>query len=72
VKKLGPSGRLRVCYEAGPHGHMQNVVNYMAGTIRGQPATYSSAGSGAVSHVDVRDVGAVAGAPRATRTPSSI
>jgi len=43
-----------------PNGYMQNVVNYMAGTIRSQSAIYSSAGDSAISHVDVRDVGAVA------------
>ena len=45
-----------------PNGFMQNVLTYMAGTIRSQSAIYSSAGSGAGSHVDVRDVGAVAAA----------
>ncbi len=43
-----------------PNGFMQNVVNYMGGTIRSQSALYSSAGRGAVSHVDVRDIAAVA------------
>ncbi len=45
-----------------PNGFMQNVLTYMAGTIQSQSAIYSSAGSGAVSHVDVRDLGAVAAA----------
>lgn len=45
-----------------PNGFMQNVVTYMSGTIRSQSAIYSSAGSGAVSHVDVRDLGAVGAA----------
>ncbi len=43
-----------------PNGFMQNVLNYMGGTIRSQSAIYSSAGQGAVSHVDVRDIAAVA------------
>jgi uncharacterized protein YbjT (DUF2867 family) len=42
-----------------PNGFMQNIVNHMAETIRSQSAIYSSAGNGAVSHVDVRDIGAV-------------
>jgi uncharacterized protein YbjT (DUF2867 family) len=42
-----------------PNGFMQNVVNYMGETIRSQSALYSSAGDGAVSHIDVRDIGAV-------------
>lgn len=45
-----------------PNGFMQNVLTYMAGTIRSQSSIYSSAGGGAVSHVDVRDLGAVAAA----------
>ncbi len=45
-----------------PNGFMQNVVTYMSGTIRSQSAIYSSAGSGAVSHVDVRDLGAAGAA----------
>jgi uncharacterized protein YbjT (DUF2867 family) len=42
-----------------PNGFMQNVVNYMAETIRSQSAIYSSAADGAVSHIDARDIGAV-------------
>jgi uncharacterized protein YbjT (DUF2867 family) len=45
-----------------PNGFMQNVLTYMAGTIRSQSAIYSSAGNGAVSYVDVRDLGAVGAA----------
>src|SRR5207249_919185 len=45
-----------------PNGFMQNVVTYMAGTIRSHAAIYSSAGNGAVSHVDVRDLAAVGAA----------
>jgi uncharacterized protein YbjT (DUF2867 family) len=43
-----------------PNGFMQNVVNYLGGTIRAQSAIFSSAGDGAVSHVDARDIGRVA------------
>jgi uncharacterized protein YbjT (DUF2867 family) len=43
-----------------PTGFMQNVVTYMAGTIRSQSAIYSSVGDGAVATVDARDIGAVA------------
>jgi uncharacterized protein YbjT (DUF2867 family) len=42
-----------------PNGFMQNVVNYMGETIRKQSAIYSSAGDGAVSPIDARDIGAV-------------
>lgn len=45
-----------------PNGFMQNAVNYMASTIRGQSAIYASAADGAVSCVDARDVGAVGAA----------
>jgi uncharacterized protein YbjT (DUF2867 family) len=43
-----------------PTGFMQNVINYMAGTIRGQGAIYSSAGDAAIAAIDARDIGAVA------------
>lgn len=43
-----------------PNGFMQNVVNYMAETIRSQAAIFSSAADGAISAVDARDIGAVA------------
>src|SRR5438477_702728 len=43
-----------------PTGFMQNVINYMAGTIRSQGAIYSSAGEARIAHVDARDIGAVA------------
>jgi uncharacterized protein YbjT (DUF2867 family) len=43
-----------------PNGFMQNFVNYSAGTINTQNAFYGSQGNGEVSHVDVRDVAAVA------------
>ena len=42
------------------NGFMQNVVTYMGETIRTQSAFYSSGGNGAASHIDVRDLGAVA------------
>ena len=45
-----------------PNAFMQNVVNYMAPTIRDQSAIYASAADGAVSGVDARDVGAVGAA----------
>lgn len=40
---------------------MQNVVNYMGGTIKSEGAIYSASGDGRISHVDVRDISAVAG-----------
>jgi uncharacterized protein YbjT (DUF2867 family) len=43
-----------------PNGFMQNLVNYNAPTINTQNAFYGSQGEGKVSHVDVRDVAAVA------------
>ena len=43
-----------------PNGFMQNVVNFYAETIRTQSAIYQPAASASVSHVDVRDVAAVA------------
>jgi uncharacterized protein YbjT (DUF2867 family) len=43
-----------------PNGFMQNVVNFMGDTIRSQNAFYSSAGDAKISHVDVRDIAAVA------------
>ncbi len=43
-----------------PNNFMQNVLNYMAGTIRSQGAFYSSAGDGAVSTIDAADIGACA------------
>jgi uncharacterized protein YbjT (DUF2867 family) len=42
------------------NGFMQNVVTYMGETIRTQSAIYSSGADGAASHIDVRDLGAVA------------
>lgn len=43
-----------------PNGFMQNMSNYMAGTIKSQGAFYSSLGDAKISHVDVRDIAAVA------------
>ena len=43
-----------------PNSFMQNVVNYMGETIRSQGAIYESIGESKVSHVDVRDIAAVA------------
>jgi len=43
-----------------PNGYMQNVVTYMSDTIRSQGAFFSASGDGKISHVDVRDLAAVA------------
>ncbi len=43
-----------------PNGFMQNMSNFMAATIRSQGAFYLPAGDARISHVDVRDVAAVA------------
>ena len=43
-----------------PNGFMQNLVNYSAGTINSQNAFYGSEGDGKISHIDIRDVAAVA------------
>lgn len=50
-----------------PNGFMQNVANYYAGTIKTQGAFYGSAGEARISHVDVRDIAAVAA--KALTTP---
>ncbi len=42
------------------NGFMQNLVNYNAGTINAQNAFYGCQGDGKVSHIDLRDVAAVA------------
>jgi len=42
------------------NGFMQNVANFYAGTIKAQGAFYGSAGEALISHVDVRDIAAVA------------
>ena len=43
-----------------PNGFMQNFVTYSGHTIQTQNVFYAAQGNGAVSHVDVRDVGAAA------------
>ena len=43
-----------------PNGFMQNMVTYNAPTIKTQSAFYGSEGDGRVSHIDIRDVAAVA------------
>lgn len=43
-----------------PNGFMQNMVNFNAGLIQSQGAFYGCQGDGRVSHIDVRDIGAVA------------
>ena len=43
-----------------PNGFMQNLVNYNAATINTQNAFYGCQGEGRVSHIDLRDVAAVA------------
>ncbi len=43
-----------------PNGFMQNFVNYNSGTISTQGAFYAAQGHGAVSHIDIRDIAAVA------------
>jgi uncharacterized protein YbjT (DUF2867 family) len=43
-----------------PNGFMQNFINYNAATINTQNAFYGSQGVGEVSHIDIRDIAAVA------------
>jgi len=43
-----------------PNGFMQNMISYHAPTINTQSAFYGSEGDGRVSHIDIRDVAAVA------------
>ncbi|MFC1826552.1 SDR family oxidoreductase [Thermodesulfobacteriota bacterium] len=43
-----------------PNNFMQNVVTYMGDTIRAEAAFYSASGEAKISHVDVRDIAAVA------------
>ncbi|MDQ3280650.1 MAG: SDR family oxidoreductase [Acidobacteriota bacterium] len=43
-----------------PNSFMQNMQNYLIGTITSQGAFYSSIGDSKMSHIDVRDIGAVA------------
>ena len=43
-----------------PNSFMQNSVTFMAPTIRAESAFYSASGAARISHVDVRDIAAVA------------
>ena len=43
-----------------PNSFMQNVVTYMGQTIRSEGVFYSASDESKISHVDVRDIGAVA------------
>ena len=43
-----------------PNSFMQNVETFMGETIRSQAAFYSASGAAKISHVDVRDIAAVA------------
>lgn len=43
-----------------PNGFMQNFINYNGQTINTQNAFYGSEADGRVSHIDIRDIGAVA------------
>lgn len=43
-----------------PNSFMQNVVTFMSETIRSEGTFYSASGNAKISHVDVRDIAAVA------------
>jgi len=43
-----------------PNSFMQNLVTFMGETIRADNAIYSASGEAGISHVDVRDIAAVA------------
>jgi uncharacterized protein YbjT (DUF2867 family) len=43
-----------------PNSFMQNTVTFMGNTIRAESAFYSASGQAKISHVDVRDIAAVA------------
>jgi uncharacterized protein YbjT (DUF2867 family) len=43
-----------------PNSFMQNVVTFMSETIKAEAAFYSASGAAKISHVDVRDIAAVA------------
>jgi len=43
-----------------PNSFMQNAVTFMAATIKAESAFYSASGQARISHVDVRDIAAVA------------
>jgi len=51
-----------------PNSFMQNTVTFMAPTIRTEGAFYSATGAARISHIDVRDIAAVA--VRALTEPS--
>lgn len=50
-----------------PNGFMQNFVNFNAPTIKSQNAFYAAQGNGAVSHIDIRDIGACGKGPGGNR-----
>ncbi len=50
-----------------PNSFMQNAVTFMAPTIRAESAFYSASGQARISHIDVRDIAAVAVAALMTR-----
>jgi uncharacterized protein YbjT (DUF2867 family) len=43
-----------------PNGFMQNMINYNASTVTTQNRFYGTEGDGRISHIDIRDVAAVA------------
>ena len=43
-----------------PNSFMQNVITFMAETIKAESAFYSASDQGKIAHVDVRDIAAVA------------
>ncbi len=43
-----------------PNSFMQNVVTYMGATIKAEGTFYSASGEAKISHVDVRDIAAMA------------
>ena len=43
-----------------PNSFMQNIVTYMGETIKAEAAFYSASGDAKISHVDTRDIAAVA------------
>ncbi len=43
-----------------PNSFMQNIVTFMAGTIKAEATFYSASGEAKISHVDVRDIATVA------------
>ena len=53
-----------------PNGFMQNLVNFLAAAIKSQNTLYQPARNAAISHVDVRDIAAVA--VRALTSPGHV